>query len=622
MNKLSNMNTSEVLSLSVSELLSQEILLDLYDISDIAERTRLKALLSAAAKKQGIDKDFKAVLNAYDEEDERLGREYAGASLNTTDFSFQPYELCCGTWVADDNGIRQMNKSGDWVYASKIPVVPTAILENVSTGVEKVKLEYFKNGQKSLVCERSVTASASSIVKLADKGLEVNSENAKLLVRYISECITRNLDVLPCLKATSQLGWCNDKFAPYDSDIVFDGENENKQLYRSVAENGSFELWKETTGILRGNVAVRLMMAASFASVLIEKVNALPFVFHLWGLTGTGKTVALMIAMSVWGNPEPTKMVRTLNMTQNALMSTAAFLKNLPFAGDELQTIKNRWDGYDQLVMRVTEGIDRGRMNFDKISETKSWRCAFIFTGEEPIVKSSSGGGVTNRVLEMEVSGSLINGFSGNEVVNILNENHGHAGKIFIEHIKKAENIDKQFQSLSSEILKTTNTTDKQAASLALMLLADKFACECIYTDETPLKVESAVFLLSSADEVDIAERAYEFIINHIAQNRNRFIADGNHGEIWGVIREDENIFFNVSVLKRELSANGFEFDAVKKKWAEKQYLIKNSTGRYVHCTTVNGTKANYVNLRFVGVAEDSADTDEDDEFEIPFPGD
>ena len=47
-----------------------------------------------------------------------------------------------------------------------------------------------------------------------------------------------------------------------------------------------------------------MMMAASFASVLLEPLKVLPFVLHLWGTTGTGKTVALMVAMSIWGNPQ------------------------------------------------------------------------------------------------------------------------------------------------------------------------------------------------------------------------------------------------------------------------------------------------------------------------------
>ena len=175
----------------------------------------------------------------------------------------------------------------------------------------------------------------------------------------------------------------------------FDGEDVNRAVYASIRPEGSFEKWKSFTLETRKNLLIRLMMDASFASALISKVSALPFVFHLWGKTGTGKTVALKIAMSIWGDPRMGKLTRTMNMTQNSMMSTAAFLNSIPFAGDELQTIKSRWDNYDQLIMRITEGIDRGRMNeLGNQRETKTWSCSFIFTGEEPCTRLNSGGGI------------------------------------------------------------------------------------------------------------------------------------------------------------------------------------------------------------------------------------
>lgn len=620
MKSLPDMSNAEILDLDVSELLSQDILLDLYDIDDIAERVRLTAILTAAAKNRGIEKEFKSVIKAFDEEDNRISGEYSNKTEYTTDFSFQEYELFCGRWIANDKGVRYENKNGEIVYASRIPLVPVALLENISTGIEKVKIAYMKNGKRSLICERSVTASASSIVKLADKGLEVTTENAKHLVRYISDCISLNLDTLPCYKAVSQLGWNEEGFAPYSKEIIFDGEKENGSLFRSVTNKGSFENWISVTETLRKSLPVRLMMSASFASVLIERVGALPFVFHLWGGTGTGKTVALMIAMSIWGNPAPGKMVRTMNMTQNSLLATAAFLNSIPFAGDELQTIKSKWDSYDQLIMRITEGIDRGRMSFDKNNEIKTWRCSFLFTGEEPCTKNSSGGGVKNRVIEMEVLKPLIVGYSGNEVCNILNANYGYAGLAFIEYISKIENLPEQFNELSAKIIETSDTTEKQAASMALILLADKLACECIFKNDTPLSFDDVSEYVTSSKEVDIAERAYEFVINHIAQNCNRFVADGNHGEFWGAIRNDEGyVLINAAVLKREMSANGFEFDSVKKKWSDKEYLIKNTAGRYSHYTAAYGVKANYIKLKYGDLPQTQEPAKDEDYIDIPF---
>lgn len=595
------------------DLLSSELLLSLYDITDFKERARVRALLLIDAQSKGIACEFKEVLAAYDEADAKLQREYLDAQNNETSFSFDHQRLNCGCWIANDDGVKRQKKNGVIEFASKIPIVPVALMENISTGTEKVKLLFDKGGVKSLICERRITASHSSIVNLADKGIEVTSENAKLLVAYISDCITNNLENLPYYKAFSQLGWNDYGFTPYASEAIFDGENENKHLFMAIKQEGSYKKWIEFTHKLRSDLLVRLTMAASFSSVLIEKVGALPFVFHLWGKTGTGKTVALKVAMSIWGNPKLGKLTRTMNMTANSMMSTAAFLNSLPFAGDELQTIKSKWDSYDQLIMRITEGIDRGRMEFNKNVETKTWNCAFIFTGEDPCTHAASGGGVKNRVIEIEVFKPLFAGVAGNETTNFVEKNYGHAGKEFISYLSGLSDLQEQFREKYNLILKETETTEKQAASMALMLLADKLACECIYQEETPLAINNVKDFLFNKREVDIAERAYDYIVDHIAQNHIRFMVD-NHGETWGGYKTDKVVYVNVGVLRRELGAAGFEFDAVKKKWAENKYLKISSDGRYTHRTVINGSKARYVIINLPNeedLIEDETDYDD-----------
>ena len=53
----------------------------------------------------------------------------------------------------------------------------------------------------------------------------------------------------------------------------------------------------------------------------------------------------------------------------------------------------------------------------------------------------------------------------------------------------------------------------------------------------------------------------------------------------------------NLEALKRELKKGGYEFDTIKKDWAEIGFLERNTLGRYVHQTTVKGAKGNYVKL-------------------------
>lgn len=162
-------------------------------------------------------------------------------------------------------------------------------------------------------------------------GLEVNSDNSKLLVKYLADVVALNPDILPRVKAIGHLGWAEKEFIPYADDIKLDCEEQYKSLVASISSKGTLEEWTEFVRPLRKNIYLRLILAASFASPMIAKVGALPFVLHLWGGTGSGKTVGAMVAASIWGNPRFGAMVRTMNMTINSMMATAALLKNIPF---------------------------------------------------------------------------------------------------------------------------------------------------------------------------------------------------------------------------------------------------------------------------------------------------
>ena len=417
------------------------------------------------------------------------------------------------------------------------------------------------------------------------------------MVSYIADVVSLNAKEIPVNRSTDRLGWIENKFAPYVNDLKYDGDIAFKDVYESVKEMGDYEEWKEVCKEIRKESKIaHLLLASSFASVLNEILGVLPFVVHIWGGTGAGKTVGLMLAMSVWGNPEVGKLVRTLNATQVALARYASFVHDIPFAGDELQTIKNRWDSFDNLIMYLTEGIDRGRGKaYGGIELLKQWNCCFLFTGEEPITKATSGGGVKNRVIEVEATEKIIT--DGNYISNFVRKNHGHAGKDFISNIPKQEDLQKRYREIFQEILQKIDTTDKQAMAMATILLADEISTDLIFKDKK-LTVEDISGWLTITKEVDVATRAYEWTTNWISQNINKFKLNDN-GEIWGKYIEEEDIcLVNKNVYTEALNKAGFDFTAVIRKFADRNQIIRNSQGKFSHNTKAFGIKTNYIKFR------------------------
>ena len=334
-----------------------------------------------------------------------------------------------------------------------------------------------------------------------------------------------------------------------------------------------------------------------------------------------------MAAMSIWGNPKMGGLVKTMNTTRVGIMRSAAFLYSIPFAGDELQTMKDKWTtNFDQLIYQITEGIDRVRGRATGgVEETKTWHNSFLFTGEEPITKSNSRGGSKNRVVEIEVEQKLLE--DGNHTVSVLTEHYGHAGKVLIEYLQNTEHrkLREEYKRYFDAMCEL-DTTEKQAMTMSCMLVADRILVEQIFKEEVPLSIEDVKEYLRSAKEVDIAERSYQLIVNWIAKNPVRFqdpntSDSANKGEVWGKIEEDIATV-NKDVLCEFLNQSGFDYAAVSKKWAAKNRLIKNTQGKFVHQTKVFGIKASYLK---VNLAPEEKDEDgfvkiEDDEQQMSLP--
>lgn len=538
----------------------------------------------------------------------REARNMCAIGGNHTMFTEQPITLSCGEWIADDRGIRKQvtTRTGDieTKTASRTPLLITAIYKNVEavTNIEKLRIAYRDGGVwKSTVVTNDVICESRNITRLSGFGIDVTSNTAKLLIDYFQTIKMGNQNEIPVYASIGRMGWTDDGgFSPY-SGLEFDGEGEFKQLYDSICEKGNFEAWKKRMKELRKNRYLRLQMAAALAAPLLEKLNILPFILHYYGGTGSGKTVGLMAATSIWGDPRPGKVWRTMRDTNNTMTAVAGTLRNIPVALDELQLIKSKM-GYDQLIMTLCSGVERGRLNPNgTMRPTRTWRTSFITTGEESIVRENSGGGSINRVIEIDCNDkNIIPEGQGQEIVKFISENYGYAGKAFINALygyeKAGADIGETYAAYFNQILTDTNTTEKQASGMAAMLTADMIAVVHIFDGEALLNVSDIADLLTDKQTVDVTERAFDFVMDTIAANAYRFEA-GTYNECWGHINNDNTLLINKSVLIRIMNDNGFDFNACKKKWAAKGYLVPNTQGRYYHYSSCNGVKGYYVKL-------------------------
>lgn len=578
----------QISEITKDNILDKSVFEFILSIVDEIERAEITIKVGNIAKKFKVHTDFKNMLNLYTDKQKKESKNNMKI-ISVKNIPIENLEI--NEYECSINGIKDIK--GNCICPHLI--IPAERFINTITGNEKIKLSFYKDKKwKNIVVNKEVISSANKIVSLSNKGIEVNTLTATALIKYLSDVININIDKIPCSLSTNKCGWNNGEFIPYVDNIKYDGDINFETIYNSIKEKGSYKKWLEEMNIVRKNKIVKLLHAVSFASPLLELLSLQIFVTVLYGTTGDGKTVAGMTAMSIWGDPAEGKLTNTLNNTNVYINRILGFLNNIPFFADELET--NRSEDINKLIMNMTEGIERGKGTVDGgIQEKNTWKNTIIFTGEDSATKFNSGGGTKNRVIEINSTGQIIE--NGNRTATCVRNNYGFAGKKFIEIIKN-KNFKERYDEILRDIKLKKKTETKQAQSMAVILLADELACGYIFENEKPLIVDDVLDFMFDSTEIDISNRALEFLTDFVGMNKSKFLPSNEtyQVDLWGRLSGNE-LYISKSKLEEIMEQNKFPINSIIKKWANNGILNKNSQGRNYHLTSINNVKANFYSI-------------------------
>lgn len=574
-------------------------------------------VVAAQARELGV-KNFAKMFESY----KRVQRG-SGYNLDleqaATNFPDQPMELRCGRYTCDAGGVSCEDKGGYHTLVCSHPLMPVKRMENIDTGEQKVEIAFSRGGVwRYNVVDRTVLSSANKIVDLSRYGMDITTESARDVVKYLATIDALNYDKIGEVRSVGRLGWVgHELFSPYVPDLRYDGDAGYAATYKAVHPQGTLESWLEAARHGReSSVITRVMLAAAFASVLVEPCDALPFVVHAWGGTGAGKTVGLMLAASVWADPTAGAYYKTFNATGVGQEMTAGFLNSLPLCLDELQVIKDKKD-FDQTIYTLCEGVGRSRgAKAGGLQRMQTWRNAIITTGEMPITNADSGGGAVNRVINMDCQDEKL--FADPRwAVSVMRRNYGHAGRAFVEHLTggamdRARELQKEYYARLTE----QDSTEKQALSASLLLAADTLATELLFQDGLALTVDDLAPMLVTKAEADVNARCYEWLTGFIAVNSNRFDdSEDNKGEVWGKI-EGDLCYFVATKFEQIMREYGYSSSSFLS-WCSRVGKIKRQDGKnYKSVVRIrkNNTRCLLISLPPDGFVE--VDEDEDFPFE------
>ena len=168
------------------------------------------------------------------------------------------------------------------------------------------------------------------------------------------------------------------------------GESTEKIVFQNIhsldsawSVSGNVEDWRNSIGRLaEGNSRLIFAISTALAPCLANITGEDSGGFHFRGASSSGKTTALKVAASVWGNPE--KYIRLWRSTANGLEGLAALHNDGLLILDELSQMNPQDAGECAYLLANGQGKTRAS-RCGTARQSMRWSLLFLSAGEETL---------------------------------------------------------------------------------------------------------------------------------------------------------------------------------------------------------------------------------------------
>lgn len=230
---------------------------------------------------------------------------------------------------------------------------------------------------------------------LQGDGSDVRRELARLGLsiapgKAARELLASYLQVWPVearARCVDRLGWHGGVFVTPAESIGQDGEivvfQNAHAIEPAYSVAGTVEEWRDSVGRLAaGNSRLVFALSVAFAGALADVVGEDSGGFHFRGASSSGKTTALKVAASVWG--DPSAYPRLWRATANGLEGLAALHNDGLLILDELSQIDPKEAGEAAYLLANGQGKARASRTGTARAAAR-WRLLFLSAGEESL---------------------------------------------------------------------------------------------------------------------------------------------------------------------------------------------------------------------------------------------
>jgi putative DNA primase/helicase len=443
------------------------------------------------------------------------------------------------------------------------------------------------------------------------EGLGVSTVGAKAVVRYVEAFIDINRMRLPVGRASVRMGWQEGGGFLWGRTLLADGARTKvaaltppegmDAVIAGFTSRGTFDGWRRAHGLVAQYPRIALAVLAALVPPMLKMVPSAPnFVVDWAGMTSTGKTTALRVAASIWGDPsDQGALVQSWASSKVYVERLAGMTSDLPVLLDDTKKAGDT-RVIAKLVYDITTGRGAGRGTVTGVQATGTWRTVLLSTGEAPCTSYGHDGGAEARSIVLW--GSPLPDGSGELVEALelgLGANFGHLGPAWVEHLQRhgaGEAVAKVYAEGMADWRRLIGSADPKLGRLGKYVTLLR-TCAVLAADWLGLPWCDEVWHLvresaeRQAGRADQARQALEAAWEWALARRGGFYSGGSTRRAphdgWLGAWDDGETWEQIGLLRGPVEAHlaelGFDVAGIVEEWGRRGWLHrdgKHLTGR------------------------------------------
>jgi len=357
------------------------------------------------------------------------------------------------------------DETGEWsevitkVYDYDLYPTKRFRTENIETEVLEVRLHLPRDGMRTFKMPTENLADQKKLASfLVGRGVLPEYGQVKFIAKYFVDYV-RSMQVDYSAETEfSRFGWRdvttkdpkfvvgNGYISAADPLVAGSFAHFLKAPSMAVAAAGELDAWKKAFNVytkVPDTEAYQIAALLGFAAPLLALTEYSGVLYNMVGPSGIGKSTALKIMSSVWGQPSEKHLQHTDN--EIPMYNMLGYLNSVPVAFDEMTKMEP--DRLGNFVLNFTGG--RGKMR-----ATRTGHNAINETTWDTIVAASSNTSLYTKLAEarlgynaeaMRVYEVTVDKLEGatqfkpmlDEAMAQLRKNYGVAGRVFMEYVVK-----------------------------------------------------------------------------------------------------------------------------------------------------------------------------------------